>query len=458
MRISKKKIIEGIEIIVILLFLLIYYFNDSNYTGKNWMIIFSFLINGFIIVLNIVNSGKSYSLNKTFWYFNFFFFFIAPLLQYLTGYSSWNYYISKELYLKTNFLILVCLTLYSFCSYILFKGSRRKIFNSDIVPFKKNNSTIVYSKRILRVLLLFSILAALFLVKKIGFSGLFIRELNQIDFGDSAINSIIINTCRAIPVYSLVYSIHYYLKNNNGIVFILFEAFIVFIINYPTSVTRYWVGLVYIGIFLTLIGNKISGRKFDLFLILVFAVLFPIFQIFKWYSISDIMMGKIDVMKRFLMAYNSPDFDAYSIFVRAVDLVSKRGIEYGNQVLGSLFFIVPRSIWSAKPYPTGQFIAMATNQSFTNISCPIYAEGYIDFGVVGSVLYTFFICLSLNTLDQIFWSDKDEITFVTYMYPFLFGILIFLLRGSLLPVVVYSFTFFIFGFIIKIICFNHDGN
>lgn len=456
MKISKKKIIEGIEIIAILLFLLIYYFNGSNYTGKNWMIIFSFLINGLIIVLNIVNSGKSYSLNKTFWYFNFFFFFIAPLLQYLTGYISWSYYISKELYLKTNFIILVCLILYSFCTYILFKGSKRKKINSD--TFFLKNSLIVYSKRILRVLLLFSVLAAIFLVKKIGFSGLFIRGLNQIDFGDSAINSIVINTCRAIPVYSLIYSIYYYLKTNKGIAYILFEALIVFIINYPTSVTRYWVGLVYIGIFLTLIGNKLSGRKFDLFLILVFAVLFPIFQIFKWYSISDIMMGKIDVMKRFMMAYNSPDFDAYSIFVRTVDLVSKRGVEYGNQVLGSLLFIVPRSIWSAKPYPTGQFIAIATNQSFTNISCPMYAEGYIDFGAVGSVLYTFFICLLLNTLDQIFWNDQDEITYVTYMYPFLFGILIFLLRGSLLPVVVYSFTFFVFGFIIKILCFNHNSN
>lgn len=449
MKVNERRLLDMIGIFIILFFIILYYIAGYSFGGKSLAVIITFIINGFYIIINIICIDKPFSLIKTFWYFNFFFFFIAPFLQFLSGYISWGYYISDSLYLKTNIILFVCYTLSSFISFII---QNNKINIKSI----KNEPEMIFSKKYLIMFIILSFLAFIFLLYKISFSGFFVRELNQISVGDNTINSIITNTCRAIPAYALTYSIFYYrnTKERVSMVFIIIESIILLMLNFPASVTRYWIGLVYIGVFLVIFKDKIIGRKFDLVLILVFAIIFPIFQLFKWYTLSELLVEKNNVVQKLLTAYNSPDFDAYSVLSRTISLVSVKGCQYGHQLMGSLFFIIPRAVWNSKPYPTGQFIAMCSNQYFTNISCPIYAEGFIDFGIFGSILYTILLSIALNVLDNLYWYSNNTIKYNSYMYTFLFGILIYLMRGSLLPVVAYSFTFFIFSFFVKGICFR----
>ena len=450
MRVNERRLLGTIGISLVLFFVILYYIAGYNFGGKSSAVIISFIINGLYIIINIISDDSPFSLNKTFWYFNFFFFFIAPFLQFLSGYISWGYYISDSLYLKTNIILFVCYTTFIFTSFIV---QNKKI---SIKLTHNESGEAIFSKKYLVMFLLVSLIALIFLLGKIGFSGFFIREMNQINVGDNTINSIITNTCRSIPVYALIYSILYYknTKEYTSIIFIIIESIILLILNFPASITRYWIGLVYIGVFLVIFKDKITGRKFDLVLILIFAIVFPVFQLFKWYTVSELLTGKTDVVQKLLTAYNSPDFDAYSVLSRSINLVAVRGVQYGHQLMGSLFFIIPRAVWNSKPYPTGQFIAMCSNQYFTNISCPIYAEGFIDFGIFGSILYTILLSIAINLLDNLYWYINNTIKYNNYMYTFLFGILIYLMRGSLLPVVAYSFTFFIFSFFVKGICFR----
>ena len=50
-----------------------------------------------------------------------------------------------------------------------------------------------------------------------------------------------------------------------------------------------------------------------------------------------------------------------------------------------------------------------------------------------------------------YWEQENDGTrFIDYIYPFCIGLFIFLLRGSFHPVIVFSFTFFIFIIIWKV--------
>lgn len=465
MKISKKKLMKSLEIFIVLFLLILIYFNGYDSRQKNIFVIITFMINGLIIILNIVAEQKDFSLNKTFWYFNFFFFFIAPLLQYLSSFKMWNFRISDNLYLKTNCYVMLCYLIYMFSKVCLIKNHKEmgvknnKTSFNDITSKASKKYEIIYSKNILILLMVCSFISFAFLVINISFKGLFIRSLNSLSIGDNTISVILENLFRSIPIYSTVYSIYYYRQKREGISIFIIELIILIMVNFPASITRYWIGLVYIGLLLILFGKKINGRKFDICLIVIFAVIFPIFQLFKWYSFSDLLNGT-DVSKRLFDVYNSVDFDAYSLFARSINFVAKNGMQLGHQILASIFFIVPRAIWPTKPYPTGQFIAMTEKQIFTNLSCPFFAEGYVDFGIIGSLIYTFIISYIINKMDNVYWNKKENndnrINLIDFSYPFLFGILIFLLRGSLQPVVVYTFTFFIFIFVIKKICLRKE--
>ena len=80
------------------------------------------------------------------------------------------------------------------------------------------------------------------------------------------------------------------------------------------------------------------------------------------------------------MIFNNVDFDAYSLFARTIEYVQQASITFGKQLLGTIFFIIPRALWQGKPEHSGVIVSAAQGQEFTNLSCPIMAEGYINFG------------------------------------------------------------------------------
>ena len=143
-------------------------------------------------------------------------------------------------------------------------------------------------------------------------------------------------------------------------------------LNFPVSLSRYWIGSVYIGIGLIAFGKYLGTKTFDIGIIFVFAVIFPIFQLFKWYTLTDLITGTTTM--NLIEVYNNADFDAYSLFVRTFEYVGDFGITYGKQLFTTLLFFIPRVIWPTKSIPTGELVATAQNQFFTNLSAPLQAE------------------------------------------------------------------------------------
>lgn len=419
----------------------------SKYANKSFFVIESFFINGIIIAFNIYYDKYDYSLNKMFWYFMLFFMFISPLFQYFTSYNQWNYYLSETTYYRSNNIICMFLI-----SYILFKKylleRSEKILekvNKKIYKIKINKS-----KKISKNLLYFTI--AIFLIYMINVRlGTFYRGNNEIYLINDGISAIINHFIKAFPVFCFCYIFNFYNeKDKKNILLMLF--IMIFVMIYPQSTNRYLLGIVYLGLLIVIFQGKIKKRYFNIFIISLFILLFPLFQLFKWYSFGYLINNKNTIVTQFENSYNSADFDAYSMLGRTINYTDANSFTYGKQLSTTLFFFIPRKIWNNKPFPTGKVVAISQGQTFTDLSCPLMAEGYIDFGTFGVVLYSFLLSAFLNIFDMIYYKNINKKTELKLTYPFMFGAIIFILRGALQPTFMYTLLFYFAFIIVKIYC------
>ena len=106
--------------------------------------------------------------------------------------------------------------------------------------------------------------------------------------------------------------------------------------------------------------------------------------------------------------------------------------------------------------PSGQFIAEHFKANFTNLSCPYVAEFYLAFGLFGVVIFSILIGYFLYKLD--IWFNNSNNVYRYFLSIILISLLIYILRGALLPTVSYtvaiviSFTlvYFLYRFLVKI--------
>uniref|UniRef100_UPI004048449C hypothetical protein n=1 Tax=Algoriphagus sp. TaxID=1872435 RepID=UPI004048449C len=83
------------------------------------------------------------------------------------------------------------------------------------------------------------------------------------------------------------------------------------------------------------------------------------------------------------------NFDAFQMMFYTTVYTDKMGYSLGNQLLLPAFFWVPRSIWPSKPIGSPDIVADHADFGSLNVSSPLWAEGYINFGVFGVFLFLF---------------------------------------------------------------------
>lgn len=84
-----------------------------------------------------------------------------------------------------------------------------------------------------------------------------------------------------------------------------------------------------------------------------------------------------------LADWSGPDFDGFQQWVNTVLYVDDRGPEWGQTILSAVLFWVPRSVWDGKSVPASITVAEHRGYAFTDLSLPVSAELYLNFGVVG---------------------------------------------------------------------------
>jgi hypothetical protein len=196
----------------------------------------------------------------------------------------------------------------------------------------------------------------------------------------------------------------------------------------PLNSARYAFGTV----FLALIGACGAYANVKRFRAVTIAAVFGLVYLFP---IADMFRRSLDPSAKSqdpLQSMLSGDFDSFSQITNTIDYVAASGISWGNQLLGVLFFWVPRSMWPEKPLDTGVIVAQWKMYGFSNLSSPLWAEFFINGGWVLVVVGMFAFGLLVGRLDR-----SSEYVLSTTGWPSVAACilpfyLLIVLRGSLL--------------------------
>jgi hypothetical protein len=257
-----------------------------------------------------------------------------------------------------------------------------------------------------------------------------------------------------IPLGGLILLADYLKKssrlNTNKILAYLFLVgvlFLLFFLKNPLTEKRNALGPIYFTLIYIFIPKLInSNKKFFLFLFTAMIVVYPVLSSLthSTASFSQILKTPDDLivfvqdLESIKAVFDSLHYDAYINLLATIEYVSTEGLLFGGQVIGTLFFFIPRTFWTFKPLSSGELIGnyLIERQEFffNNLSNPIVSEGYIDFGIIGVIMYAFILsCFMLTS--KLWIQGRDPFRNITAFY---FSVhLMFLIRGDLLNGVAY---------------------
>lgn len=160
-------------------------------------------------------------------------------------------------------------------------------------------------------------------------------------------------------------------------------------------------------------------------------VAYPLSAVFKNQAIADRVYFRLDI-------FLSVDFDGFQQTVNALWYVQNQGHTLGHHLISALGFFVPRSIWEGKALPASYPVAESRGYTFQNLSLPLWAEMYVEFGVLGMMIVFFLIARYSRRADLAFnASTTSRLAVVT---PVLAAVQIGVLRGPLGAQIVFAGT------------------
>lgn len=438
LKLKKKVVIPNILLVGFLFMYVVTFFNAP--VSLSSIVYITFFINFVFVVFGILKCDLPISLNKINWYFLLIFLVIIPFYQLSSGYAPRNMHLTDYEIIYTNILILLwCIGYY--VSYNL-KNTEKKIKS-------RKGLTLPKSKLFYTFLLIISVMCLVYEAATLGFANLFVR--GTLEFDEDTFGIMIFFLTRSIPAMSLaIYlwtlkkKIKIFPKHQMyGMALILF--IVTFILNNPLTLSRFLIGAVYLGLMISAFNiSSFNGKKFDILLIFSIVIIFPIMYAFKFYTLEQILSPNYTLE---INNYNSVDFDAFQMIGRTIRFVERYGHQYGAQFRSVIFFFMPRDILDIKGEPSGQLVATIQNVSYTNLSSPIVAEGFIDFGAIGVVVYAFVFGKIAKFFDYktyAYIKDTNHIYFNEIAFSFLIGYFVYIYRGALQPTFLRLMGFFLF--------------
>lgn len=254
--------------------------------------------------------------------------------------------------------------------------------------------------------------------------------------------SLIVKRCLLfLPSATLLILLHETVRSGRELLFsrvcvLLLLLMLVLITENPYTEKRNALGPLYIALLLVAFPTFFaSWARRMLLLVGGMVLIFPAITIFTHnheQSLADVSVTQIS--DRLVDHYFSINYDSWANIYTAVEIAGAHGVQWGHQLLGSLLFFVPSGIWSAKPLATGIFLAdyLIANYSmwFTNLSAPLIAEGYLDFGFVGVIVYAGAAAFAVTFLNKMALRSSKWVSIPLAVYGAVF--LMIVLRGSLM--------------------------
>jgi hypothetical protein len=249
-------------------------------------------------------------------------------------------------------------------------------------------------------------------------------EPNQVGVGIKTVFS-------TIPIFMALYVVivtrKYSLSQKRSRVALALLVVATFILNSPITMPRFWVATILIALIFALprVQKKPSGTRMVIIgALLVSIALFPYAAYFRRSTGFKQPPGVVQTLE------TKGDYDSFEMITAGVQYTFEDGFRYGSHALGDILFFVPRSIWPSKAEDTGAFIGHHFHLSYTNLSAPLWIEGYIDFGYVGVIAIFFSYGMIMRRGDDRF--VRGDSPFAQFLIPLMAGYTGILLRGPML--------------------------
>ncbi|NUS12357.1 MAG: hypothetical protein HOY69_13320 [Streptomyces sp.] len=153
------------------------------------------------------------------------------------------------------------------------------------------------------------------------------------------------------------------------------------IVNNPVSNPRYWfLTVVFSLLFTAFPRSPVVYRAALVTGVVAALVLFPFLDRFRYDAGGYHPVQTTSVLEPLTVK----DYDQVGMFANTLTYVhSGVGHTKGRQLAADVFFFVPRSVWHGKPVDSGVRVGQWMGMTNTNLSSPLWAELWLDFGPVG---------------------------------------------------------------------------
>lgn len=379
-----------------------------------------------------------FSLNKMFHLFNLFFLGIAPYMQFNARVSFFGARSLEEheyfyMNLLIIFIIIVCQALYNLLYKIRLSPKKTNFIRKFVINPKLSSLQVI----LLVLISLFSFYMV-FRANNSNLLSMLVRggELKELASQSKSTSLIIFRVFQPMSMMVLLY---YIITKSRNIAVYIILGLSALITCFPLAMPRFSAAAIYIPLMLTTIPMLRKKNIFSLSFISGLLIVFPFLNNFRYFNDNQ----GLSIGFNFSM-FTEGHFDSYQNFTL---VVMEDIITWGNQLLGVLFFWFPRSVWPSKPIGSGAFVAELEGFIFDNVSCNYFAEGYINFGLPGILLFVILLAYLSARLDKYYWRvvALEKNNYFQIVYFVLIGMLFFILRGDLMS----SFAFTV-GFIISI--------
>ncbi|RKN45907.1 hypothetical protein [Streptomyces hoynatensis] len=206
------------------------------------------------------------------------------------------------------------------------------------------------------------------------------------------------------------------------------------IVNNPISNPRYWFLTVLFALLFTLFPRSPVMYRAALALGVVIALLvFPFSDRFRYDEEGRRPVETDSLLEPLVVK----DYDQVGMLANTITYARDgNGHTYGRQVAGAALFFVPRSVWEGKPQDTGFLVGGWMGTDSANLSSPLWAELWLDFGPLGMLGGFLAVGWLAGRTDARYVrrtvDDPSPGNVLAVVVPVIAGYSFILLRGSLL--------------------------
>jgi len=306
-------------------------------------------------------------------------------------------------------------------------------------PYVISNKALAHSAFISIIITIF---ISVYLMSKVGIANLFGTRggFEEAVLADMSIadSGIAITAPRLVSLMSIILtgvnlsSRSRHERSNFAYVLFMLALILNLINNNPISLPRGQIITIIVFVYSSL-AFSISkiGRLFILLLFpIILYTLFPALSMFNRLSTTSFDFSFILPVE----AMRHGDFDSFQSILNVTLFVTERGYNYGLSILSSLLFFVPREIWSSKATPTGPLAAEYMGYQFLNVSSPLPSEFYIDFGLIGVIVFASLYGILMRKTSYLYtcFERQKNVNLLTLFSVIFMGCQVVILRGALM--------------------------